>query len=171
MNMRDYEATRRSFRLDVPEGFNYTRDVVEALGRARAGPPAPWSGSARTGAERRELTFADVARGARRFANVLGAASASAPGERAFVMLPRVPEWYDALLGMFRAGVVAMPATTQLTARDIASRVARAEAGLAVVDEAGRGAARRGGRRAAPRCATSWSSASRRTGGSCASPT
>jgi len=88
------------------------------------------------GRERRELTFADVARGARRFANVLGSLGVGA-GERAFVMLPRVPEWYDVLLGLFRAGAVAMPATTQLTARDIASRITRAEAVLAVVDEAG----------------------------------
>ena len=135
MNMRDYESTRRSFRLDVPEGFNYTRDVVEGWAEREPGRTAlVWLDAA--GRRRRELSFAEVARGARRFANVLGALGVG-PGERAFVMLPRVPEWYDALLGMFRAGVVAMPATTQLTERDIASRVARAEASLAVVDEAG----------------------------------
>ncbi len=135
MNMRDYESTRRSFRLDVPEGFNYTRDVVEGWAEREPGRTAlVWLDAA--GRRRRELSFAEVARGARRFANVLGGLGVG-PGERAFVMLPRVPEWYDALLGMFRAGVVAMPATTQLTARDVASRVARSEASLAVVDEAG----------------------------------
>ena len=50
-------------------------------------------------------------------------------------MLPRIPEWYELLLGMFRLGVVPMPATTLCTARDIAQRIERAQATLAVVDD------------------------------------
>src|SRR5713101_7418166 len=30
MNMTDYEQTRRTFRLDPPADFNFTRDVVDA---------------------------------------------------------------------------------------------------------------------------------------------
>ena len=46
-NMTDYLATRASFRLEVPERYNYARDVVDAwalLGwrRARRAPaPVP----------------------------------------------------------------------------------------------------------------------------------
>ena len=50
-------------------------------------------------------------------------------------MLPRIPEWYELLLGMFRRGVVPMPATTLCTARDIAQRIERAQATVAVVDD------------------------------------
>jgi hypothetical protein len=35
-NMTDYLATRASFRLEVPERYNYARDVVDV--RADAGP-------------------------------------------------------------------------------------------------------------------------------------
>ena len=65
--MTDYEATRASFRLDVPQDFEATRDVVEA--RAAREPDRValvWVGP--DGEARRELTFADVARGSRRFA-------------------------------------------------------------------------------------------------------
>jgi acyl-coenzyme A synthetase/AMP-(fatty) acid ligase len=133
--MTDYEATWASFRLDVPEDFEATRDVVEA--RAAREPDRValvWVGP--DGEERRELTFADVARGSRRFANVLAGLGMEV-GDRALVMLPRVPEWYDALLGMARAGVVSMPGTTQLTPRDLAKRIQRSEASMAVVDTTG----------------------------------
>ena len=50
-------------------------------------------------------------------------------------MLPRIPEWYELLLGMFRFGVIPMPATTLCTPRDIAQRIERAGATIAVVDD------------------------------------
>ena len=50
-------------------------------------------------------------------------------------MLPRIPEWYELLLGMFRFGVIPMPATTLCTPRDIAQRIERAQATVAVVDD------------------------------------
>jgi acyl-coenzyme A synthetase/AMP-(fatty) acid ligase len=52
-------------------------------------------------------------------------------------MLPRIPEWYDVLLGMFSAGVVPMPATILCTPRDVEYRVNRAEAEMIVTDAEG----------------------------------
>lgn len=37
MNMTDYEETRRTFRLGVPDDFNYTRDVVGAWAKREPG--------------------------------------------------------------------------------------------------------------------------------------
>jgi acyl-coenzyme A synthetase/AMP-(fatty) acid ligase len=51
-----------------------------------------------------------------------------------FVMLPRVPDWYDVVLGCIKLGAIPMPATTLLTPRDIAYRVNSAEASVVVVD-------------------------------------
>ena len=42
-----------------------------------------------------------------------------------FVMLPRIPEWHVALLGLIKLGAVPMPGTSLLTGRDIAFRVQR----------------------------------------------
>ena len=36
------------------------------------------------------------------------------PGDRIFIMLPRAPAWYEAMLGAVRIGAVVMPGTNQL---------------------------------------------------------
>ena len=133
--MTDYEATRRSFRLEVPEQFEFARDVVDAWAR-RAPQKVALVAVDPGGGGRRELTFADLAASSNRFANAL-AGLGVATGERAFVMLPRIPEWYEVLLGMFKRGVIPMPATTLCTPRDLVDRIARSEASVAVVDPEG----------------------------------
>jgi hypothetical protein len=56
MNMTDYEETRRTFRLRVPDDFNFTRDVVED--RARREPDRVGLVAVDPAGEaRRELTF------------------------------------------------------------------------------------------------------------------
>jgi hypothetical protein len=54
------------------------------------------------------------------------------PGDRVFIMLPRVPAWYAAMLGAIRIGAVPMPGTNQLTSRDIGYRIAAAGATVAI---------------------------------------
>ncbi len=48
MNMTDYEETRRTFRLHVPDDYEFTRDVVEhwAADAPRAASPTLSRGSA-----------------------------------------------------------------------------------------------------------------------------
>ena len=133
MNMTDYETARRTFRLQVPENFEFTRDVVEQWAGQHPGKLALVAVDER-GEGRREISFGELAAASRRVANALDALGVTA-GERAFVMLPRIPAWYELLLGMFRRGVVPMPATTLCTPRDIAQRIERAQATIAVVDE------------------------------------
>jgi len=41
-NLTDYEATVRDFRLEVPERFNFARDVLDFWARDRADAPALW---------------------------------------------------------------------------------------------------------------------------------
>ena len=73
-----------------------------------------------------------IDRAANRFANVLRGLGA-APGDFALVMLPRIPAWYEVLVGCIKSGVVAMPGTTLLTPKDIAYRLTKSAARLAVV--------------------------------------
>ena len=49
-------------------------------------------------------------------------------------MLPRIPEWYVAMVGLFKLGALPMPATTLLTPGDIEYRINRAEAVMAITD-------------------------------------
>src|SRR6266542_3220926 len=70
MNMTDYEETRRTFRLDVPDGFHFPRDVVDGWA-AREPSKVALVAVDPDGRNRRELTFAQIARSANRVANAL----------------------------------------------------------------------------------------------------
>jgi len=133
--MTDYEETRRTFRLQVPEDFNYPRDVVDAWVAREPGKTALVAVDP-AGEHRRELTFADLSRASNRVANGLNGLGVE-PGDRAFVMLPRIPEWHELLVGMARQGSVPMPGTIQLSAKDIEYRVNASEATIAVTDPDG----------------------------------
>jgi acyl-coenzyme A synthetase/AMP-(fatty) acid ligase len=134
-NMTDYLATRASFRLEVPERYNYARDVVDAWAAREPGKLALLAVGP-DGGDPRRFSFADLAAASDRAARFL-AGQGVAKGDRVFVMLPRVPEWYDVVLGCIKLGAVPMPATTLLTPRDIAYRLNSAEASVVVVDAEG----------------------------------
>ena len=57
---------------------------------------------------RRELSYADLAAGSNRFANLLGQLGVNR-GERVFALLGRIPELYIAALGSLKAGCVFCP--------------------------------------------------------------
>ena len=88
------------------------------------------------GENARRFTFSDLSRASNRAANFLGAHGVR-KGDRVLVMLPRIPEWYDVMLGCMKLGAVPMPGTTQLTGRDIEYRVNQAEASVAITDADG----------------------------------
>jgi acyl-coenzyme A synthetase/AMP-(fatty) acid ligase len=134
-NMRDYEATRRTFRLEVPEWFNYARDVVDA--RAARTPNAlALVAAGPDGTERARFTFSDLSLASNRVANALAAHGVGA-GDRVLVMLPRVSEWHLALLGCIKLGAVPMPGTPLLTPHDLEYRLERSGAIAAITDAAG----------------------------------
>jgi acyl-coenzyme A synthetase/AMP-(fatty) acid ligase len=133
--MSDYAAERAAFRLEIPASFNYVEDVLEPLAAVRGGDLGLLS-LGPSGEVVGEHSFGDLAVASRRTANLLTALGVE-KGDRVFVMLPRIPEWYFVVLGAIRIGAIPMPATSQLTSRDIAYRVARAEARVAVTDLAG----------------------------------
>ncbi len=131
-NLVDYEAEVAAPPPVVPERFNYVLDILEARAAARPDELALLSlGPA--GEVVGEHSFADLASASRRVAHALRALGIG-HGDRVFVLLPRIPEWYFAVLGAIRVGAVPMPATVQLTPRDIAYRVSRAEAVAAICD-------------------------------------
>jgi acetyl-CoA synthetase/medium-chain acyl-CoA synthetase len=60
-----------------------------------------------------------------------------ARGDRVLVILPRVTEWWEALIGLFKAGVVAIPGTTLLTPKDLAYRIGIADVSAVITDAEG----------------------------------
>ena len=133
--MQDYEKTRAEFRLDVPDRFNYTIDVVDRWAREAPNKLALIAVGPDGRAATRH-TFGEISRDAHRAAHFF-AGLGVAKGDRVFVQLPRVPEWYATVLGCLELGAVAMPGTSLLMPRDIEYRVNAAEACLVVTDAQG----------------------------------
>ena len=130
-NLVDYDSAVRDFRLEVPERFNFGRDVVDRWAADPAKLAMLWVGS--EGTERR-LTFRHFAERSDRFAHLLRRLGLQ-PGDRVMVQLPRLPEWWEVLLGCFKAGAVAVPGTVLLTPKDVQYRTGLAE-GVAYVTDA-----------------------------------
>ncbi len=132
-NMTDYAATLRDFKLEVPARFNFARDVVGRWAQDPEKLGMLWLGG---DGEERRLTFRHFAERSDRFAQALQRRGVR-PGDRVMVQLPRVPEWWEVLLGCFKAAAVAVPGTVLLTANDILYRTALAEAVAYVTDADG----------------------------------
>ncbi len=127
-NMTDYEETIRTFKLDVPERFNFARQVIGNWAKDPDKLGMWWL--SHDGRERK-ITFREFAERSDRFAEVLQKSGVK-PGDRVLVQLPRVPQWWEVLLGCMKAGAVAVPGTVLLTPKDILYRSALSE-GVAYV--------------------------------------
>jgi acetyl-CoA synthetase/medium-chain acyl-CoA synthetase len=118
-----------AFRWEIPDPFNFGRDVVDRWAEREPDRPALlWRGE--SGAERR-LSFGAVSRGAHRFAQLLRGLGVGA-GEPVLVMLPKLPEWQVAMLGALEAGALVIPCSTSLRPKDVLYR-ARHSGAVAVV--------------------------------------
>ena len=121
--------------MTVPARFNPTLDIVERWG-AEAPDELALVSLGPAGETVAEHTAAQLSARARMAARALLAQGVK-PGDRVFIMLPRVPAWYEAMLGAIRIGAVVMPGTNQLTARDIAYRIKAAGASVAITSADG----------------------------------
>ena len=133
-NMTDYEKTRKEFKLEVPEHFNFGFDVVDKWAEDRTKLALVIVDEAGENTDR--YTFWDMKNLSNKFVNVLKRYGVK-KGDRIFLMLGRVPEWYISLVAMFKMGVVGMPATILCTMRDIEFRVNQAKAVMVITDEEG----------------------------------
>jgi acetyl-CoA synthetase len=133
--LESYEEERASFRIEVPDVFNPVIDIVEAWAAERPNDPALVTIDGDGGLVA-EHTVEDLARESRRAARALLAIGVG-KGDHVFLMLPRVPQWYSAMLGAIRIGAVPMPGPNLLTSRDIGYRIGAGEAVAAITDPAG----------------------------------
>lgn len=127
---RDYETARKSFRLDIPQTFNFAFDVLDVRA-CEADKVALIAIDEATGSGR-EVRYSDISERSARFARALMQLGLKR-GDAACVVIGRVPAWYDVLFGCMKAGVISMPGTNLLTAKDIAYRVNQAGAKAVIV--------------------------------------
>ncbi|MGH7910682.1 MAG: AMP-binding protein, partial [Candidatus Dormibacteraceae bacterium] len=119
-----------SVRWVVPERFNFTRDVIGRWAEDPGHLAMLWIGD---GGDPVRLTFRDFLGRASRFARLLQDQGVQR-GERVMVQLPRVPAWWEVMLGCTLAGAVPVPGTILLTPRDIEYRTGAAEGVVYVAD-------------------------------------
>ena len=130
-NMQDYQYSYDNDRLEVPEYFNFGFDVVDKWAQDRTKMALISIDS--SGNQAQYHTFWDLKVLSDKYANALKTQGIK-KGDRVFIMLPRIPEWYVAMIGLFKLGAIPMPGTTLLTAKDIEYRITQAEASMAITD-------------------------------------
>ncbi|HET6683355.1 MAG TPA: AMP-binding protein [Gaiella sp.] len=114
---------------EVPARFNFTRDVIEPLGRSQRG-------AALTFVDREGIvdrrSFAEVAGDAARWAHLLR--TRLDRGDRVLVYTGKVPAWHGSMLGALKGGLISVPCSEMLRARDLAFRVRHSGARLVIAD-------------------------------------
>jgi acetyl-CoA synthetase/medium-chain acyl-CoA synthetase len=128
MNTDDFDDETGNFRLEVPERFNFTRDVVDRWAEDPQLRALWWIDDH---GNEQQWTFSQLARASRKVANGLTGLGIKR-GDVVLVLLPRVIEWWLASLGCFRLGAVVSPGTIQLSAKDIAHRIEAAGAACVI---------------------------------------
>ena len=119
--MKDYDAEKRELPARGPGALQPGARHRRALGGRGAGRPRARLARRRRASVVAEQTGADLARESRRRPRGPCSTLGIGKGDRVFVMLPRVPAWYAAMLGAIRIGaVVDARHRTMLTPRDIA---------------------------------------------------
>jgi acyl-CoA synthetase (AMP-forming)/AMP-acid ligase II len=116
---------------DVPARFNFVREVVEPLATRHAQGALTFV-DAEGIVDRR--SFVEVARDAARWAHLLR--TRLERGDRVLVYTGKVPEWHGAMLGALKGGLISIPCSEMLRARDLAFRVRHSGAGLVIADRA-----------------------------------
>ena len=119
-NMSDYNDVFGSFKIDVPEYFNFGFDIIDAWANKDRNKLAMiWVDQ--QGNEKR-YTFWDLMRLSNQIVNILIKYGVN-KGDKVLIMLPRVPEWWTFTLALIKRGAVYCPAPTMLTPKDLKYRI------------------------------------------------
>jgi acetyl-CoA synthetase len=125
------EDRYRDFSIHVPEFYNFAYDVVDAWAAKEPDKTALlWVN--RQGEERR-YSFGEMKRASDSAARLLHG-SGIGKGDRVFVMLPRIPEWWILIVALIKLGAVYSPAPTLLTPHDISYRLGIGGFSLVITD-------------------------------------
>nr|XP_005591469.1 PREDICTED: acyl-coenzyme A synthetase ACSM3, mitochondrial isoform X1 [Macaca fascicularis] len=137
-NFSNYESMKQDFKLEIPEYFNFAKDVLdqwtnmEKAGNKPSNPAFWWINGK---GEEVRWSFEELGSLSRKFANILSEACSLQRGDRVILILPRVPEWWLANVACLRTGTVLIPGTTQLTQKDILYRLQSSKANCIITND------------------------------------
>ena len=121
---------RHSAPFNLPDEYNFGFDLIDH--RAQKADKTAFIAVDAQGDSIIHYRFSDLSKSSNQLANWL-LSLGIAKGNLALVILPRIPEWYTVMIGCTKSGVIAMPGTNLLTAKDIAYRVQSSGASIAIV--------------------------------------
>ena len=135
-NRTDYAAAMAGFKWPEPVAFNWALDWFDAeLARAPESKDrcGLWIVDVASG-EETKLTFGELSTRSNQVANYLRGLGLKR-GDHLLLVLNNVAPLWEIMLAAMKLGVVVIPATTLLTADELADRVERGRAKMIVADE------------------------------------
>ncbi len=129
---KDYEDMKANYKVTVPEGFNFAYDVVDAWAESEPDKNALYYCD--DNGTRRMYTFAEVSELSKKEASWLTSLGLK-KGDRVIFMLKQNPEVWFTFVACHRLGIVCIPATFQLTPKDIVYRCNAANVKLICVTD------------------------------------
>ena len=114
-----YEDFKANYKVNIPEGFNFAYDVVDAWAEQDVNKPALLYCT--DDGMRQRYTFEDLRKLSNKAANFF-ASKGIGKGDRVMLMLKQRPEAWICILALCKIGAVCIPATFQLTQKDIVYR-------------------------------------------------
>ena len=124
-----YEDFYENFQIEVPENFNFAYDVVDEWARVEPEKKAlVWINDA---GEERTFTFTDISRLSNRAANAF-AKLGIRKGDVVMMMLRRRWEYWVCAVALAKIGASIIPATIQLTSKDVAYRANSADVKMVI---------------------------------------
>ena len=119
-----YEDFKRNYKLKIPKNFNFAYDVVDEYARLQPEKPALLHVDENENITR--YSFGDIKKLSDKAANVLKAHGIK-KGDRVMMMLKERAEVWVTIIALCKIGAVSIPATFQLTPKDIAYRCESAD--------------------------------------------
>ncbi len=124
-----YEDFKKNFKMKVPDGFNFAYDVVDEWGKQDENKEAlVWCDDF---GNRKRYTFKDLTKLSNQVANFF-LSKGLKKGDRVMFMCKQRPEAWFCFLALHKTGIVAIPATFQLTKKDIVYRCNKAHVKMIV---------------------------------------
>jgi len=114
-----YEELKRDFRINVPDSFNFGYDIVDRWAKEEPGKLAlVWTDDTE---QVKSYTFDDVRRYSDMAANFFKAKGIK-KGDVVMLILKQRPEVWFSIVGLCKLGAVCIPASYQLTKKDLVYR-------------------------------------------------
>lgn len=119
VNFNSYEDFKQNFKLNIPENFNFGYDVVDAWAQHDKNKIAlVWCNDHD---EEKIFTFEDIKKYSNKTANFFKSIGIK-KGDRVLLILRRRYEYWFCAVALHKIGAILIPASLQLTKKDIAYR-------------------------------------------------